>query len=87
MKKKSSHKRILKEGAAVLKAMLHARDDDGNKLDVCMLEIYITDSESGQVLELEIGVDEEGDLEKTFGSFDDSIELELEEEEYTGLLN
>ena len=87
MKTKSSHKRILKEGAAVLKAMLHARDDDGNKLDVCNLEIYLTDSETGQVLELEIGVDEEGDLEKTFGSFDDSIELELEEEEYTGLLN
>ena len=87
MKTKSSHKRILKEGAAGLKAMLHARDDDGNKLDVCNLEIYLTDSETGQVLELEIGVDEEGDLEKTFGSFDDSIELELEEEEYTGLLN
>ena len=87
MKTKSSHKRILKEGAAVLKAMLHARDDDGNKLDVCNLEIYLTDSETGQVLELEIGVDEEGDLEKTFGKFDDSIELELEEEEYTGLLN
>ena len=87
MKTKSSHKRILKEGAAVLKAMLHARDDDGNKLDVCNLEIYLTDSETGQVLELEIGVDEDGDLEKTFGKFDDSIELELEEEEYTGLLN
>ena len=87
MKKKSSHKRILKEGTAVLKAMLHARDDDGNKLDVCNLEIYLTDSETGQVLELESGVDEEGDLEKTFGKFDDSIELELEEEEYTGLLN
>tara|TARA_Y100000815_G_C12885092_1_gene328012 strand:+ start:118 stop:381 length:264 start_codon:yes stop_codon:yes gene_type:complete len=87
MKTKSSHKRILKEGAAVLKAMLHARDDDGNKLDVCNLEIYLTDSETGQVLELEIGVDEEGDLEKTFGKFDDSVEIELEEEEYTGLLN
>ena len=87
MKKKSSHKRILKEATTVLKALTHARDDDGNKLDVCMLEIYITDSESGQVLELEIGVDEDGDLEKTFGKFDDSIELELEEEEYTGLLN
>ena len=87
MKTKSSHKRILKEGAAVLKAMLHARDDDGNKLDVCNLEIYHTDSETGQVLELEIGVDEEGDLEKTFGKFDDSVEIELEEEEYTGLLN
>ena len=87
MKTKSSHKRILKEGAAVLKAMHHARDDDGHKLDVCNLEIYLTDSETGQVLELEIGVDEEGDLEKTFGKFDDSIELELEEEEYTGLLN
>ena len=87
MKTKSSHKRILKEGAAVLKAMLHARDDDGNKLDVCNLEIYLTDSETGQVLELEIGVDEEGDLEKTFGKFDDSIEIELEEEQYTGLLN
>ena len=86
MKTKSSHKRILKEGAAVLKAMLHARDDDGNKLDVCNLEIYLTDSETGQVLELEIGVDEEGDLEKTFGKFDDSVEIELEEE-YTGLLN
>jgi hypothetical protein len=90
MKTKSSHKRILKEGAAVLKAMLHARDDDGNKLDVCNLEIYLTDSETGQVLELEIGIDEDGDLEKTFGKFDDSddtIEIELEEEEYTGLLN
>ena len=87
MKTKSSHKRILKEGAAVLKAMLHARDDGGNKLDVCNLEIYLTDSETGQVLELEIGVDEEGDLEKTFGKFDDSVEIELEEEEYTGLLN
>lgn len=87
MKTKSSHKRILKEGAAVLKAMLHARDDDGNKLDVCNLEIYLTDSETGQVLELEIGVDEDGDLEKTFGKFDDSVEIELEEEEYTGLLN
>ena len=49
MKTKSSHKRILKEAATVLKALTHARDDDGNKLDVCMLEIYITDSESGQV--------------------------------------
>ena len=87
MKTKSSHKRILKEGAAVLKAMLHARDDDGNKLDVCNLEIYLTDSETGQVLELEIGVDEDGELEKTFGKFDDSVEIELEEEEYTGLLN
>ena len=87
MKTKSSHKRILKEGAAVLKAMTHARDDDGNKLDVCNLEIYLTDSETGQVLELEIGVDEDGDLEKTFGKFDDSVEIELEEEEYTGLLN
>ena len=90
MKTKSSHKTILKEGAAVLKAMLHARDDDGNKLDVCNLEIYLTDSETGQVLELEIGIDEDGDLEKTFGKFDDSddtIEIELEEEEYTGLLN
>ena len=87
MKKKSSHKRILKEGAAVLKAMHHARDDDGQRLNVCNLEIYLTDADTGQVIELEIGVDEEGDLEKTFGSFDDSIELELEEEEYTGLLN
>ncbi len=86
MKTKSSHKRILKEAATVLKALTHARDDDGNKLDVCMLEIYITDSESGQVLELEIGVDEDGELEKSFGRFDDSIEVELEEE-YTGLLN
>ena len=87
MKKKSSHKRILKEGAAVLKTMTHARDDDGNKLDLCMLEIYLTDSETGQVLELEIGVDENGKLEKSFGKFDDTIEVELEEEEYTGLLN
>lgn len=93
MKKKSQHKRILKEAVGVLRAMHHARDDDGNKLDVCMLEIYLTDSETGQVLELEIGVDEDGEIEKTFGSFDDTIEVELEEptsntdEEYTGLLN
>ena len=85
-----THKRILKEATAVLKALTHARDDDGNKLDICMLEIYLTDSESGQVLELEISVDEDGELEKTFGSFDDDtieVELEDEHEEYTGLLN
>jgi len=96
MKKKiSTHNRILKEGVGVLKAMTHARDDDGNMLDVCNLEIYLTDSETGQVLELEIGIDEDGELEKTSSMYDDAddvIEIELEsdaetEEEYTGLLN
>ena len=85
-----THKRILKEAATVLKALVHARDDDGNKLNVCNLEMYITDADTGQVLELEIGVDEDGELEKTFGSFDDDtieVELEDEHEEYRGLLN
>ena len=89
MKKKSPHKRILKEAAMMLKALTHARDDDGRKLDVCLLEVYLTDSETGQVIELEIGVDENGELEKTFGSFDDRVEVDLEDEqeEYKGLLN
>ena len=95
MKKKSAHNRILKEGIGVLKAMHHAKDEDGNLLDVCNLEIYLTDSETGQVLELEIGIDEDGELEKTSSMYDDAddvIEIELEsdaetEEEYTGLLN
>ncbi len=89
MKKKSPHKRILKEAASVLKALVHARDDDGQRLNVCNLEIYLTDADTGQVLELEIGVDEDGELEKTFGSFDDRVEVELEDEheEYKGLLN
>ena len=42
------------------------------------------------MLELEIGVDEDGELEKTFGRFDDDtieVELEDEHEEYKGLLN
>ena len=42
------------------------------------------------MLEFEIGVDENGELEKTFGRFDDDtieIELEDEHEEYKGLLN
>jgi len=85
-----THKRILKEAQIVLKALLHARDDDGNRLNVCNLEIYLTDADTGQVLELEIGVDEDGELEKTFGRFDDDIievELEDEHEEYKGLLN
>ena len=85
-----THKRILKEAQVVLKALDHARDDDGNKLNVCNLEMYITDADTDQVLELEIGVDEDGELEKTFGSFDDDtieVELEDEHEEYTGLLN
>ena len=84
------HKRILKEAQTVLSVLKHARDDDGNKLNVCMCEIYLTDADSGQVLELEIGVDEDGELEKTFGGFNDDIievELEDENEEYTGLLN
>ena len=51
MKKKSPHKRILKEAAMMLKALTHARDDDGRKLDVCLLEVYLTDSETGQVIE------------------------------------
>jgi len=89
MKKKSPHKRILKEAAVVLKALVHARDDDGQRLNVCNLEIYLTDADTGQVIELEIGVDEDGELEKTFGSFDDRVEVELEDEheEYKGLLN
>ena len=85
-----THKRILKEAQIVLKALLHARDYDGNRLNVCNLEIYLTDADTGQVLELEIGVDEDGELEKTFGRFDDDIievELEDEHEEYKGLLN
>ncbi len=85
-----THKRILKEAQIVLKALAHARDDDGQRLNVCNLEIYLTDADTGQVLELEIGVDEDGKLEKTFGGFDDDIievELEDENEEYTGLLN
>ena len=84
-----THKRILKEAQIVLKALLHARDDDGNRLNVCNLEIYLTDADTGQVIELEIGVDEDGELEKTFGSFDDRVEVELEDEheEYKGLLN
>ena len=85
-----THKRILKEAASVLKALVHARDDDGQRLNVCNLEIYLTDADTGQVLELEIGVVEVGELEKTFGSFDDDtieVELEDEHEEYTGLLN
>ena len=85
-----THKRILKEAQIVLKALLHARDDDGNRLNVCNLEIYLTDADTGQVLELEIGIDEDGELEKTFGRFDDDIvevELEDEHEEYKGLLN
>ena len=83
----SQHKRILKEAQTVLNVLKHARDDDGNKLNVCMCEIYLTDSESGDVLELEIGVDDDGNIEKTFGR--DTIEVELEEpeEEYRGLLN
>ena len=59
-----THKRILKEAQVVLKALAHARDDDGNRLNVCNLEMYITDADTDQVLELEIGVDENGDLEK-----------------------
>ena len=85
-----THKRILKEAASVLKALVHARDDDGQRLNVCNLEIYLTDADTGQVLELEIGVDEDGELEKTFGRFDDDtieVELEDEHEEYKGLLN
>ena len=85
-----THKRILKEAQVVLKALVHARDDDGQRLNVCNLEMYITDADTGQVLELEIGVDEDGELEKTYGSFDDDtieIELEDEHEEYKGLLN
>ena len=84
----SQHKRILKEAQTVLSVLKHARDDDGNKLNVCMCEIYLTDADTGEVLELEIGVDEEGDILKTFGR-EDTIEVELEDEneEYTGLLN
>ena len=85
-----THKRILKEAQVVLKALVHARDDDGNKLNVCNLEMYVPDADTGQVLELEIGVDKDGELEKTFGSFDDDtieVELEDEHEEYRGLLN
>ena len=85
-----THKRILKEAASVLKALVHARDDDGQRLNVCNLEIYLTDADTGQVIELEIGVDEDGELKKTFGSFDDDtieVELEDEHEEYRGLLN
>ena len=83
-------KRILKVAASVLKALVHARVDDGQRLNVCNLEIYLTDADTGQVIELEIGVDEDGELEKTFGSFDDDtieVELEDEHEEYRGLLN
>ena len=83
-----THKRILKEAQIVLKALAHARDDDGNRLNVCNLEMYITDADTDQVLELEIGVDDGGDIVKTFGR-EDTIEVELEDEneEYTGLLN
>ena len=52
----SQHKRILKEAQTVLSVLKHARDDDGNKLNVCMCEIYLTDADTGEVLELEIGV-------------------------------
>ena len=84
----SQHKRILKEAQTVLSVLKHARDDEGNKLNVCMCEIYLTDADTGEVLELEIGVAEEGDFVKTFGR-EDTIEVELEDEneEYTGLLN
>ena len=53
-----------------------------------MCEIYLTDADTGEVLELEIGVDDGGDIVKTFGR-EDTIEVELEDEneEYTGLLN
>jgi hypothetical protein len=88
MKSKSQHNKILKEGVGVLEAMRHAKDEDGLPLDVCMMEIYLTDVD-GQVLELEIGIDEDGKVEKTFGTFEDEdavIEVELEET-YTGLLN
>ena len=88
MKSKSQHNKILKEGVGVLEAMRHTKDEDGLPLDVCMMEIYLTDVD-GQVLELEIGIDEDGKVEKTFGTFEDEdavIEVELEET-YTGLLN
>ena len=83
----SQHKKILKEAQSVLSVLKHAKDDDGNRLDVCMCEIYLTDKNTGDVLELEIGLDEEGNIEKVFGR--DTIEVELEEleEEYRGLLN
>ena len=83
----SQHKRILKEAQTVLSVLKHAKDDDGNKLNVCMCEIYLTDADSGEVLELEIGVNDEGEIEKCFGRDTIEVELEDEQEEYTGLLN
>ena len=63
----SQHKKILKEAQSVLSVLKHAKDDDGNRLDVCMCEIYLTDKNTGDVLELEIGLDEEKTKKKGNG--------------------
>ena len=52
-----------------------------------MCEIYLTDADSGDVLELEIGINDEGEIEKCFGRDTIEVELEEEQEKYTGLLN
>ena len=48
---------------------------------------HMVDVDTGEVLELEIGVNDEGEIEKCFGRDTIEVELEDEQEEYTGLLN
>ena len=67
--------KVMKETVSVLKAMTGL-----NEMDTTEVQLYITDAE-GFIIELTIGIDEEGELYKHFDQHDSIEELEQLREE------
>jgi len=80
------HEVLCNEAIDVLKAL---RDSDTD-FSVGEVQLYLTD-EDGMIMELCIGVDDDGDLRKTMSHYNDMEELqfshESNDEEDQGLLN
>ena len=80
--KKRKQSKVWKE---VLETVVAFKNNPDYAPDPDHVQIYITTKDGG-IVELHVGYDDEGEILKTFGRFEDTVEVELEEE-YTGLLN
>ena len=77
------HKELCTEAINALEAL---RDSDVN-FTVGEVQLYLTDVD-GLIMELNIGIDEDGELVKTMNHYDDFEAVRLaRDEEYQGLLN
>ena len=65
----------MKETISVLKALKGM-----NEMDTSEIQVYITD-EDGFIIELKIGIDEDGEICKSFDAFDSFEELEESHQE------